>query len=89
MRICLQDRLLGKIFLSHENCVVNYKRHDTLFDEIDEDKLTEAERTEAWEEFDREIQKGQKPPQPPQIQEQDNTQQLQIEQQSPRNALYF
>lgn len=51
--------------------------------------MTEAERTEAWEEFDREIQKGQKPPQPPQIQEQDNTQQLQIEQQSPRNALYF
>lgn len=36
-----KDRLLADVILSDGNLIVSYIQHDSLFDEIDEEKLTD------------------------------------------------
>ncbi|KAI1712773.1 type III restriction enzyme, res subunit family protein [Ditylenchus destructor] len=49
-----KDRLLADIILSHGSAIESYMTHDTLFDEVDDEKLTDQDRAEAWEEYNRE-----------------------------------
>ncbi|VDO40142.1 unnamed protein product, partial [Onchocerca flexuosa] len=43
----IQDRLLADIILSHSDCIVNYIQHDSLFKNLEEEKLTEQKIVES------------------------------------------
>ncbi|KAI1722537.1 transcriptional regulator ATRX like protein [Ditylenchus destructor] len=49
-----KDRLFADIILSHGYAIESYLTHDTLFDEVEDEKLTAEERIEAWDEYNRE-----------------------------------
>lgn len=42
------------MLLVHSNRIVNYHLHDSLLENIEEDKLTEDERKAAWEDYENE-----------------------------------
>lgn len=45
--------MLADILLKHKEAVVGVIQHDTLFDNLDEEKLTENECKEAWDDYER------------------------------------
>nr|CAD2179098.1 unnamed protein product [Meloidogyne enterolobii] len=49
-----KDRLLGDIILEKTDAIVSYHPHDILFDELEDERLNDEERAEAWKDYEQE-----------------------------------
>ncbi|KAL7077680.1 hypothetical protein ACQ4LE_002826 [Meloidogyne hapla] len=49
-----KDRLLGDIILEKTDAIVSYHPHDMLFDELEDERLNDEEREEAWKDYETE-----------------------------------
>uniref|UniRef100_A0A0N5AXY6 Helicase ATP-binding domain-containing protein n=1 Tax=Syphacia muris TaxID=451379 RepID=A0A0N5AXY6_9BILA len=49
-----KDRLLADVIFSNRECIVSYIQHDSLFKNLVEEKLSEEECREAWNDYENE-----------------------------------
>ncbi|CAD6186219.1 unnamed protein product [Caenorhabditis auriculariae] len=49
-----KDRLLADVLRANKTAVVDYFQHDTLFAQVEEEKLTDEEMKDAWDDYERE-----------------------------------
>lgn len=52
--LSLQDAIMARLLKEHKDVIVSYHEHDSLLENVAEEKLTEAERKVAWMNYETE-----------------------------------
>lgn len=52
-----QDKVLAQLLEKCKDQIVSYHEHESLLDHIQEEELSEAERKDAWAEYEAEVKK--------------------------------
>lgn len=51
----LQDKVLAQLLEKCKDQIVSFHEHESLLDHIQEEELSEAERKDAWAEYEAEV----------------------------------